>query len=88
MKKSRLFHLSTRKNLFTGLKVSQAGEEVLKHQGKYPVIFLSFKDVKEDTFDLTYAKISELTAKLYRRFSYLQDSPHLIDSKKNYLKLF
>ena len=36
------------KDLFNHLKVSQAGMDVLQHQGKYPVIFLTFKYVKED----------------------------------------
>ncbi|MDR2972467.1 MAG: AAA family ATPase, partial [Bacteroidales bacterium] len=29
--------------LFSGLKIEEAGERYLAHQGKYPVIFLSFK---------------------------------------------
>lgn len=33
--------------LFRGLKIWQAGAEYTAKQGKYPVIFLTFKDVKE-----------------------------------------
>ena len=36
---------------FEGLKVMDAGEEVLKHLGQYPVISLSFKDVSGDTIE-------------------------------------
>ena len=36
---------------FEGLKVMEAGEEVLKHLGQYPVISLSFKDVSGDTIE-------------------------------------
>ncbi len=42
------------KDLFNHLKVSQEGEDTLQHQGKYPVIFLSFKDIKESSFEAAY----------------------------------
>ena len=35
---------------FEGLKVMQAGEHVLKHLGRYPVISLSFKDVSGESY--------------------------------------
>ncbi|MBQ8037591.1 MAG: AAA family ATPase, partial [Proteobacteria bacterium] len=36
---------------FEGLKVMDAGEDVLKHLGQYPVISLSFKDVSGDSYE-------------------------------------
>lgn len=36
------------------------GKAYTFHQGKYPVVFLTFKDVKFDSWDLTLAKICEL----------------------------
>ncbi|MEE5994364.1 MAG: AAA family ATPase [Oscillospiraceae bacterium] len=44
--------------LFEGLNISCAGEEYMEHQGKYPVITLSFKGMKKDTFEeaFTYFK--------------------------------
>ena len=42
---------------FEGLKVMDAGEDVLKYMGKYPVISLSFKDVRADTFALVIAQL-------------------------------
>ena len=36
---------------FEGLKVMDAGEDVLKHLGQYPVIFLSLKDVSGDAYN-------------------------------------
>ncbi|MBQ9395951.1 MAG: AAA family ATPase [Proteobacteria bacterium] len=36
---------------FEGLKVMDAGENVLKHLGQYPVIYITLKDVKGDTFE-------------------------------------
>jgi len=36
--------------LFRHLQIWQAGEEYTGKQGKYPMIFLTFKDVKESTW--------------------------------------
>ena len=40
--------------LFNGLKIENARSEYMEHQGKYPVIFMSLKDVEADDFDETY----------------------------------
>ena len=50
------------KNLFKRLKISQAGEKYTQHQRKYPVIFITFKEIKENTFDAAYEKLSFLMA--------------------------
>src|SRR5690348_4901705 len=34
--------------LFEGLKIAELGEPYMQHHGKYPVIFISFKDIKYD----------------------------------------
>ena len=39
------------RHYFEGLKVMEAGEDVLRHLGQYPVISLSFKDVSGDTYE-------------------------------------
>ncbi len=72
------------KNLFDQLNVAKTGEEVLQHQGKYPVIFLTFKDIKETSFKMAYKKIYQLIAKMYDEFSYLQKSPSLSDRQKTF----
>jgi hypothetical protein len=51
------------KKLFQGLKITTMPE--FKHQSKYPVIFLSFKDIKEPDFESFLTKLSELIADLY-----------------------
>ena len=42
---------------FEGLKVMDAGEDVLREMGQYPVISLSFKDVSGDTYDYVVAQL-------------------------------
>ena len=53
--------------LFDKFAIAQVddGEFLKKHQGQYPVIFISFKDIKEDTFDGALEKLSALISKLY-----------------------
>jgi hypothetical protein len=52
------------KGLFKGLKIENLPE--FEHQGKYPVIFLTFKDIKEPDFNAFLTKLSELIADLYK----------------------
>lgn len=40
-------------------------------QGKFPVIFLTFKDVKEESWEMTYKKIVDLIANEFKRHDYL-----------------
>ena len=64
---------------FEGLKVMDAGEDVLKEMGLYPVISLSFKDVSGDTIEavLEMLKISLYNA-CQAHFKTLLDHPALI----------
>jgi len=50
--------------LFNNLKVA-AHPECMQHQGKYPVIFLTFKDIKSSSFEDFYASICNLIGDLY-----------------------
>ncbi|MEI8294916.1 MAG: AAA family ATPase [Alphaproteobacteria bacterium] len=72
------------KGLFDNLKVMQSGEAVLKHQGQYPVIFLSFKDIKASSFEEVYQKIYDTITEMYGEFAYLQDSPSLSKQQKDF----
>lgn len=42
------------KNLFNKLKIAGASGDYLQHQGKYPVISVTFKDIKQTKFDDAY----------------------------------
>ena len=50
------------RHYFEGLKVMDAGEDVLKHLGRYPVIFLSFKDVSGDTYEEVVSMLNDAVA--------------------------
>ncbi len=42
---------ATDPTLFDGLNITHCSAEYLQHQGRYPVIFLTLKDVKDSNFD-------------------------------------
>ena len=69
---------------FKGKAIWNCGEEYTKHQGKYPVIFLTFKDVKYNTWELTLRKISDLLSKEFLRHSELADSDKCNDREIKY----
>ena len=48
---------------FEGLKVMDAGDDVLKEMGKYPVISLSFKNVFGDTYEKTVSMLNDAVCK-------------------------
>ncbi len=70
---------------FRHLKIWQAGEKYQKEQGKYPVIFLSFKGIKDLTFE-NNIKAMRLNIQMeFSRHSYLAESKFLDKDEK---KLF
>ena len=68
--------------LFNGLKISQAGEQYMAHQGQYPVIFLSFKEAVSGNFKKMISELKELMEGLYELHSHLLESPHLTKNQK------
>lgn len=58
--------------LFEGLNIWKE-EKYRRLQGRYPVIFLSFADVKETSFGNARDKICRIIKSLYDRYSVLQD---------------
>ena len=57
--------LEAQEDLFGGLKIKDHAEFCAKHQNKYPLIFLTFRDIKTVTFEGTITKLKELFQKLY-----------------------
>lgn len=55
------------------------GEKYRKYQGKYPVIFITFKDVKKDTWDKTLDHVMQIITNEYRRHSELANSQKIQD---------
>ena len=71
---------------FVDKAIWKSGEEYRSHQGKYPVIFLTFKDVKFDSWEATLEKIRGLLQEEYGRHQELMNSDKLSQYEKDYFK--
>mgnify|MGYP004432172785 CR=1 FL=1 len=67
---------------FRDKKIWSCGESYLAHHRKYPVIFLSFKDVKYTSWEETYQTLQKLIAQEFRRHDELASSSALSDYEK------
>lgn len=74
-----------RGDLFEGLSIWE-DEEYRKLQGTYPVISLSFANVKEKGYLATRKKICQMIAELYNNHSFLLDSPVLNEGDKEFFR--
>ena len=60
------------KELFEGLYISRS--EYMKYQGEYPVIFITLKDLKENTWEECYVEIKKMISFLYSQYDYLTET--------------
>ncbi len=68
--------------LFDSLKIAQCDGGYMQHQGKYPVVAVTFKDVKEVSFDLAKLNFAKVFSELYSEHELLLESPKLSDQNK------
>jgi hypothetical protein len=71
---------------FVDKAIWKCGSEYRKHQGKYPVIYLTFKDVKYDSWEATFARISSLLQEEFGKHSELKNSEKLEKYEKDYFE--
>ncbi len=69
---------------FMDKNIWKCGAQYQAHQGKYPVIFLTFKDVKFDTWKATIDKIRGLLQEEYGRHQELLISDKISQYEKEY----
>lgn len=67
---------------FKNKQIWQCGDYYTKHQGQYPVIFLTFKDVKSMTWEETFQKIRRLISLEFIRHNELETSSVLTSYEK------
>lgn len=70
-----------RSDLFEGLKIWES-LDYQKFQGTYPVIFMSFADVKQGNYEDAVQKIKNILVELYSGFSFLQKWEGLSEKEK------
>lgn len=76
------FEIGTDPALFDGLFISQNKDFCETYLGKFPVIFLSLKNVDGLTFEEARYHLSELIGMEAERFQFLLDSDRLSDNDK------
>lgn len=81
----RVFFEKTAENTsiyFKDKLIWRCGEYYTKHQGQYPVIFLTFKDVKCSTWSETFQKIKKIISLEFIRHEELENSTKLSSYEK------
>ena len=74
-----------RGDLFEGLSIWEE-EKYQSLQGTYPVISLSFANIKETNYQVTRKKICQQMVELYAKHSYLLGGDLLYETEKEYFK--
>ncbi|MCB5476466.1 AAA family ATPase, partial [Blautia luti] len=77
------FEIGTDGALFDDLYISKNKKLCEKYLGKYPVVFLSLKNVDGLTFEEAKYKLMELIGMEAERFSFLMNSEKLSENDKN-----
>ena len=68
-------------NLFNGLKIKEASEKIREQQGKYPVINLNLKSVKDTVWEKELYKLKGVISKLYQSNVEVQSELNNIEKK-------
>lgn len=71
---------------FRDKAIWKQGERYREQQGKYPVVFVTFKDVKCESWEETAEKLAEILGSEFARHSELLDSPRCNDVDKAYFR--
>lgn len=69
---------------FKDKAIWECGENYCKHQGKYPVIYLSFKDICFDTWEGIVQGIKELLIEEFERHAVVVENELCTNSQKKY----
>jgi len=78
--------LNSYKKLFDSLAICKAGKQYLDKMGKHPVVFISFRDIKEMEWETCMDKINGVIQDEYLKHDYLLKSPELKSQEKDYFK--
>ena len=71
---------------FRNKAIWKCGKAYQEHQGRYPVVFVTFKDIKCETWPETLKKLSETISNEYARHRELENSPVCDERDKAYYR--
>lgn len=73
--------------LFKGTRIMTAGEKYLSEMGRYPVIALSLKSMKQDTYKEAFHCLKEEIAREFKKHPEVAGSLALDDDREKYTRL-
>ena len=68
--------------LFEGLKIMEQGEKYTSKQGAYPCIYLTLKDLNDNTFEKMLLSMKTAMLEMYQEHRYLLDSDKIYPEEK------
>ena len=82
------FEIGSDVSVFEGLEIMKDTSLCEKYMGKFPVIFMSFKDVGGSSFESAVKKLGGIIRQEARKIQFLLDSDKLSNLDKEYMKNF
>jgi hypothetical protein len=70
------------KGLFDALKIAGEGDAYMRHQGQYPVITITLKDIKERNFQSAYASLAGVLSRLFCDHRVILSNPNIPQQRK------
>ena len=74
------------KKIFEGLKITDNKEITDKYLNNYPVIYLTFKDIKEQSWDRAYEKIVNSIIKEVERYLWVLENEEVTKINRKYIE--
>ena len=74
------------KSLFSSLAIADTPPQYLEKMGQHPVIFFTFKNIKEPNWEICLDKIKSLIQEEYAKHYYLLNSKELMAHEKDYFR--
>ena len=68
------------KTLFENLKISDS--KYMSEQGKYPVIFISLKDLKENSWEECLESLKDIMYKVFNEYEFLREKLNLVEKRQ------
>ena len=68
------------KKLFENLKIYSS--EYMSEQGKYPVIFISLKDLKGDTWEKCFENLKKTMYKIFNEYEFVREKLNIVEKRE------
>lgn len=68
------------RKLFENLKISNS--KYMSEQGKYPVIFISLKDLKENSWEECLESLKDIMYKVFNEYEFLKEKLNFVEKRQ------